>query len=69
MPKPAKVRRLIPDARLPDRYRVTSMTITRWRTDPKLNFPPAYEINGRRYRDEDELEAWEESRRENSEAE
>jgi hypothetical protein len=37
-------------------------TIERWGKDPKLNFPPEYDINGRKYRKLSELEAWERNR-------
>ena len=36
------------------------MTITRWTRDPELNFPQPLVIRNRKYRDLDELEAFEE---------
>jgi hypothetical protein len=53
--------RYLPDALVRQRYGVSDMTIQRWDADPELGFPKALRINGRRYRDEAELEAWERS--------
>jgi hypothetical protein len=53
-------RTLIPNAKLPGRYRVSDETIRRWKVDPGLRFPkPAALINNREYYDDDELQAWE----------
>jgi predicted DNA-binding transcriptional regulator AlpA len=52
-------KRYLPDPQVWDRYGVSQMTGWRWARDPKLNFPKAIRINGRNYRDEAELEAWE----------
>ncbi len=57
-------RQLIPRAKLPKRYSKTAMTIHRWERDPALAFPVPIIINGLRYYDLAELEAWEEARRE-----
>lgn len=53
------MRRLIPDPQVWKRYGVTSMTGWRWDRNASLNFPKAVVINRRKYRYEDELEAWE----------
>jgi hypothetical protein len=37
-------------------------TVERWGQNPKLNFPPEYDINGRKFRKLSELEAWERER-------
>jgi predicted DNA-binding transcriptional regulator AlpA len=55
-------RRYLPDPMVWRRYNVTSMTLWRWDQDPAMNFPKPIRINGRKYRDEDELEAWERAR-------
>jgi hypothetical protein len=44
------------------RYNVTTRSVERWGDDVDLNMPPETEINGRFYRDEAELEAWEKTR-------
>jgi predicted DNA-binding transcriptional regulator AlpA len=40
----------------------SAMTIWRWENDENLGFPKAITINGRRYYDLEELEAWERAR-------
>lgn len=50
---------LLPDPLVAKRYKVTSRTISRWDTDPKLGFPKPIEINGRKYRRKTELEEFE----------
>jgi hypothetical protein len=50
---------LIPDsivARV--RYQVVLRTLDRWDKRPELRFPKPHYINGRKYRDQDELDAW-----------
>jgi Helix-turn-helix domain len=37
---------------------VTPMTIWRWERDSKLAFPPATVINGRRYRNREDIDDW-----------
>jgi hypothetical protein len=41
------------------RYGVVPKTIKRWENDPKLEYPPGIDINGRPYRPLDALENWE----------
>jgi predicted DNA-binding transcriptional regulator AlpA len=53
------MRRFLPDPDVCRRYKVTPMTIWRWDHDPRLKFPKAIRIRGRKYRDEAELERWE----------
>ena len=36
---------------------VTAMTIWRWERDPKLDFPTATVIHGRKYRSRDDIDA------------
>jgi hypothetical protein len=40
------------------RYGVSSRTISRWESDPDLDFPQPEVINGRKYYDEDALTTW-----------
>ena len=49
----------LPRRKLPERYTVTPMTIYRWERDPLLAFPQAMIVNGKKFYDVDELEAWE----------
>jgi hypothetical protein len=52
-------RKLIPDAQVrKSRYGVSASTIWRWDHDLALGFPRAIVINGRNYRDEEELDAF-----------
>jgi hypothetical protein len=55
-------RRLIPDRKVRDRYSVSAMTIWRWDHRPEVGFPKPVWINGRKYRDEQELDAFDSSR-------
>jgi hypothetical protein len=50
---------LIPDARVAERYGVSTRTIPRWDADPDLGFPDPVVINGRRYRRRADLERFE----------
>ena len=38
---------------------ISAMTFWRWERDPRLNYPPAIEINGRKYRSLRALKKWE----------
>ena len=58
-----RCKRLIPDHLVWKRYGVSSMTGWRWDHDPALDFPKAYRIRGRKYRDEAELDAFDERQR------
>jgi hypothetical protein len=44
--------------RTAQRYDVSVRTIERWEADPKLNFPQSMIRNGRRYDNEENLDAW-----------
>ena len=67
---PPLPKRLIPDSKVwKDRYGVSPMTGWRWDHDPTLNFPRPIVIRGRKYRDEAELDAFDESRRRVADAE
>jgi predicted DNA-binding transcriptional regulator AlpA len=55
-------RRLLPEAKVRERYGVSSMTLYRWDRNPSLNFPPPLRINNRKYRDASELDAFDEAR-------
>jgi hypothetical protein len=54
----------LPDRVVRDRYGVCSRTLARWDNNPELNFPRPSIINGRKYRSEDELAAWDRLRAE-----
>jgi predicted DNA-binding transcriptional regulator AlpA len=54
--------RLLSEAKVRERYGVSSMTLYRWDRDPDLNFPKAKRIRGRKYRDAAELDAFDETR-------
>jgi hypothetical protein len=49
---------LVPDPKVAKLFDVTGRTIDRWDLDPKLNFPKAVEINGRKYRRRVEIRAF-----------
>jgi hypothetical protein len=54
-----KRKSLIPARRVWERFNVTDRTLARWLSRAELNFPPpAAVINGRRYWDEDLIDAW-----------
>jgi hypothetical protein len=57
-----KRKKLLSRRQQAQRYGVVSRTIERWGEDPDLNLPPEIEINGRFYRDEDDLDAWDRAR-------
>ena len=59
-------KKLLPEAKVRERYGVSSMTLWRWDRAPNLNFPPALRINRRKYRDADELEAFDAAQRSKS---
>jgi hypothetical protein len=54
--------KLIPDAQVAKRYGVVLRTLDRWDHKPSLGFPAAEYINGRKYRDVEELDAWDRAR-------
>jgi hypothetical protein len=56
-------KRLVPDPQVCKRYQVSAMTIWRWDRDPNLGFPKPIYIRGRKYRDERELDLFDEARR------
>ena len=51
-------KRLLPERKVCERYGVTTMTLFRWERDPSLGFPRALKIRGRKYRREQELDAF-----------
>jgi hypothetical protein len=56
-------RRLIPDRDVRTRYGgISEMTLWRWDHNSQLEFPKAIWINGRKYRDERELDAFDAAR-------
>jgi predicted DNA-binding transcriptional regulator AlpA len=59
-------KRLLPDHKVLDRYSISPMTLWRWDRDPGLNFPKPIRIRGRKYRDESELNAFDEARHRDS---
>jgi predicted DNA-binding transcriptional regulator AlpA len=56
--EPIQQRRLIPDARVRERYSISAMTLYRWDADPSLGFPRPIYIKSRKYRSEAELDAF-----------
>jgi predicted DNA-binding transcriptional regulator AlpA len=56
-------RQYITRKNLRQRYdNISGMTLWRWEHDEKLAFPRAVDINGRKYYDLAEIEAWERKR-------
>ena len=53
--------RKLPDRQVRERYGVCSRTLARWDGNSELDFPKPTIINGRKYRDEDELTAWDQA--------
>lgn len=47
---------------LMQRFDISDRTVDRWEADPKLNFPKALRINGRRYWLLADIVEWERSR-------
>lgn len=58
MSQPKIAGRKLPDRQVCNRYGVCNRTLSRWDRNPELGFPTPIIINGRKYRDEDELAAW-----------
>ncbi len=48
----------LPDPKVAIRYGVSQRTPPRWDAQPELKFPKPTYINGRKYRNIKELEAW-----------
>jgi len=58
-----KSKRLIPDSEVCRRYGVVPYMLWRWDHEkPELGFPPPVRINGRKYRVESELDAFDAKR-------
>ena len=55
-------RRLLPEAKVRERYGVSSMTLWRWDRNSSLKFPPPLRINNRKYRDAAKLDAFDAAR-------
>jgi predicted DNA-binding transcriptional regulator AlpA len=55
-------RRLVPDAKVCARYGVHVSTLYNWDNNPKLKFPKPVRINGRKFRDEAELDEFDQAR-------
>jgi DNA-binding transcriptional MerR regulator len=62
-------KRLLPDAKVRRRYSISSSTLYRWDRNPTLRFAKRIEINGRGYRDEDELDRFDRERAADSKTE
>jgi hypothetical protein len=62
-PKRRRPKKLIPDPLVCARYGICPMTLYRWDADPSLGFPRPLRIRKRKYRDEDELDAFDERQR------
>lgn len=52
----------MPDRRVAQRYGVHITTLYRWDLNPQLDFPKPIRINNRKYRDVEQLNAWDRSR-------
>ena len=50
--------RMLADRRVCERYDVVPRTLARWDANAELSFPKPVVINGRKYRIESELDAW-----------
>ena len=59
-----QIARYLPEKQVAARYGVHVVSLARLDKDPKLGFPPPIRIRGRKYRDQDELDAFDASRRE-----
>jgi hypothetical protein len=57
-PHPNVTGRKLPDRLVCARYDICPRTLSRWDENPKLGFPRPFRINGRKYRDEKELDAF-----------
>jgi hypothetical protein len=55
-------KQFIPDRKVRERYGVCASTLFRWDQNPALGFPRPIEINGRKYRDAAELDAFDQAR-------
>ena len=55
-------KRFIPDRQVRERYGVCASTLFRWDKNPAVGFPRPIDINGRKYRDEAELDAFDRAR-------
>ena len=55
-------RRLVPDPRVCDRYSIHISTLANWDKNQKLGFPKPIRINGRKFRDEKELDEFDRRR-------
>lgn len=49
------------DPKVAERYSVHITTLYRWDRNARLNFPKPIRINGRKYRDVEQLDAWDRS--------
>jgi predicted DNA-binding transcriptional regulator AlpA len=56
------MKRLLPDSKVRQRYGVSACTLYRWDRNSALKFPRPTKINGRNYRDEDELNQFDQAR-------
>jgi hypothetical protein len=53
----------LPDRQVAQRYGRHITTLARWDQSPDLGFPKPIRINNRKYREVDELDEWDRSRR------
>jgi hypothetical protein len=56
------MKRFLPDSKVRQRYSVSACTLYRWDRNPALKFPRPTKINGRNYRDERELDQFDQAR-------
>ena len=57
-----KPRGLLPDAKVAARYHVHISTLYNWDKNEKLGFPKPLRINKRKFRDEEELDQFDQAR-------
>jgi predicted DNA-binding transcriptional regulator AlpA len=62
MPAEKSTRRLLPDAKVCERYGIHISTLYCWDHNPALGFPKPIRINKRKYRDEIELDHFDQAR-------
>lgn len=55
-------RKYLTGPQVEQRYQRTRMTIYRWENDPEMGFPKPIVINGRKYHEETQLDAWDQAR-------
>lgn len=55
--------KLISDKKVRERYSISASCLYNWEKNPDLNFPRAVYINKRKFRDESELDAFDQAQK------